>query len=369
MKREVISDRQGITLIILFIFGSTVIIGTGGSAKQNAWIAVLLSAFFALPIVYLYSRILARFPEKDLFDILEITFGRAVGKLFSLVFVWFAFHLGALVLRNFGDFISSVALPETPKIVPMIIYGFICIYGVRAGIETLSRCGEFFVIVVILLVIFSTLMTMPILEPDNLRPVLEEGIMPVLSAAFSAITFPFAESVVFLMVFSALKSSKSSLKVYALGIIIPGVLITMISARNMMILGPIMMESAYFPSYTALSRINIGNFLQRLEIAVTIAFLLTGFIKISICLLGACKGASKILGFKDYRPLVVPIGLLMVNLGYLVYDNMMEMFEWAFEVWPYYAVPFQFILPALILLVIEIKHAMKKRSEPKEDAI
>ena len=119
----------------------------------------------------------------------------------------------------------------------------------------------------------------------------------------------------------------------------------------------------YFPSYVAISRVNIGNFLQRLEISVTIVFILSGFIKISICLLAATKGVSKLFGCKDYRFLVTPVGLLMVNLAYLVYDSIMEMFEWAQEIWPYYAFPFQVVLPLIILIAVEVKARLQKRDE------
>ncbi|HYE11095.1 MAG TPA: GerAB/ArcD/ProY family transporter, partial [Patescibacteria group bacterium] len=121
--------------------------------------------------------------------------------------------------------------------------------------------------------------------------------------------------------------------------------------------------SVYFPSYTAISRVNIGNFLQRLEVAVAIVFILSGFIKISICLLAATKGITKLFGFKDYRALVTPVGLLMVNLAYLVYGSIMEMFEWADDIWPYYAFPFQVLLPLIILIAVEIKSRMQKKNE------
>ena len=43
MKNEVISERQGAVLIILFIIGSTSLLGTGNHAKQDAWIAIIIA--------------------------------------------------------------------------------------------------------------------------------------------------------------------------------------------------------------------------------------------------------------------------------------------------------------------------------------
>ncbi len=105
-----------------------------------------------------------------------------------------------------------------------------------------------------------------------------------------------------------------------------------------------------------MSRANVGNFIQRIEIIISTAFLIGGFIKISICLLGACNGTTKLFGLNNYRFVVTPIALLMLNLSYLIYDSIFEMIEWSFTTWPYYAFLFQVILPIIIWVVAEIKH-------------
>jgi spore germination protein KB len=79
---------------------------------------------------------------------------------------------------------------------------------------------------------------------------------------------------------------------------------------------------------------------------------------------------ARVLGFDDYRILVTPIGLLMVNLAYIIYKDIMEMFDWAFKVWPYYAFPFQVILPIMIWVFIELKQRSKNKSKetPVDDS-
>lgn len=366
MSKENISDTQGIKIVILFIFGSTLVMGTGGEAGRAMWVAITLAVVFSIPAYLVYSRILSLFPGKDLFEILELNFGKVFGKLLSLLFVWFAFHLGALVIRNFGEFISTVGLPETPRIVPMIIFALVCIWGVKAGIEVLARCSDYFIVFVIGLLIIYSVLAIPNMDPDNIQPILEKGFGIVLKGVFTSFAYPFGESVVFLLVFSALKDNKSSYRSYIPALLISGMILTYTALRNIMIMGPLTLETVYFPAYAAISRINVGNFLQRLEIGVTIVFLLSGFIKVSVCLLGATKGLTRILGFDDFRILVLPVGLLMTNLAHIIYKDIDEMFEWAFKVWPYYAFPFQVILPLFIWIFIEIKMKMKRSNQQFE---
>ncbi|MDF2891010.1 MAG: hypothetical protein K0R80_1377, partial [Clostridia bacterium] len=139
--------------------------------------------------------------------------------------------------------------------------------------------------------------------------------------------------------------------------------------RNIMVLGPLTIKAVYFPAYSVISRVNIGNFLQRMEIAVTIVFILSGFIKITVCILAATKGVARVLGFDDYRILVTPMGLLMVNLARIIYKDIMEMFDWAFKVWPFYAFPFQVIFPILIWIFIELKQKAKNKPKQTETAV
>ena len=113
MKNEVISERQGIILIIFFIIGTSFLNGSGGQAKQDAWIAVIAAFSLSIILVLMYSRILSLFPGKDLFDILEIVMGKFIGKIISLLMIWFAFHDGSLILRSLSDFTNTVVFADT----------------------------------------------------------------------------------------------------------------------------------------------------------------------------------------------------------------------------------------------------------------
>lgn len=369
MNKEKISEAQGMKLLTLFLFGSTLIIGTGAMEGRDTWISILLGMVLIVPVYLIYCRILFLFPGKDLVEILEMNFGRIIGKLISLTFIWFAFYLGAMVMRDFGEFVITEALPETPMIISLIAFGLICIWGAKAGIETLAKCGEYFYVFVFALLIIYSLLAIPVMDGSNIFPILGQGVSSVLDGAFEASTYPFGEAVVFLLIFSALPSKSSCYKNYFWALLIAGVTISYIALRNITILGPSTLKAVYFPAYIAIGRINIGNFLQRTEVGVSIVFMLSGFIKIGICLLGTAKGLGRVFNFDDYRILVMPIGLMMVTLSYTIFKDVMEMYDWTFHIWPYYSIPFQFIIPLLIWIFIEMKKKMKNGSKEQEETL
>lgn len=360
MQIEQITDKEAIVLLIVFVIGSTLIIGIGGEAKNDAWISGIVGIIMAFPMLLIYSRILSLFHGKDLFDILNIVLGKVVGQIVAIIYIWYAFHLGALVLRNFGEFVNTVAMPETPMLVTLVCLGLICITAVKLGIEVMGRTTTFFLPILISILAVVQLLSIPEFHLNYIKPILGDGITPVLKGGFSAFSFPFAETVLFIGVFDSLKTKRSPFKVYSFGVLIPFTIIIATTLRNIAVLGN-MLGSFYFPSYAAVSMISIGDFLQRMEVTVSIVFIYGAFIKSSICLLVACRGIAKMFNLKDYRSIVIQTGLLMIYFSYIVYDNIMEMKYWAFKVYAYYAFPMQVILPIIIWIFAEIK--TKKMNE------
>lgn len=359
MDKERINDKEGICLVIAFIMGSSLILGTGGSAKNDAWIADITGFIMAVPIWAVYVRLLSLYPGQNLFDISIQLCGKIGGRILSFFFVLYAFHLGALVFRNFGEFINIIAMQEMPLIFPLLCLGAVCIYAARLGIEVLGRTCAFFITLVFLILLVVQLLAIPEIHLEHLKPVLGNGFAPILQGTFGVFAFPYAETVVFLGVFSALQTKKSPAKVFKWATVISGFIILVITIRNTTILSS-MAGSYYFPSYAAVSMIKIGTFLQRIEITVSFVFFFGVFFKGTLCLLAASKGIAHIFNLKDYRSIVIQVGLLMVYFAYIVYDNSIEMNYWAFKVYPYYAFPMQVVIPVFIWILAERQNAKTK---------
>ena len=360
MQKEQITDKEAICLLIVFVMGTSLIIGVGEDAKNDAWIAGIVGIIMAIPMLLIFSRILSLFQGKDLFDILNSTLGKVMGKIVAIIYIWYAFHLGAMVLRNFGEFINTVSLTETPMFVPLLCMGLLCIIASKLGIEVLGRTTTYFVPIIFFILVVVQMLAIPQLHLNHLKPILGNGLAPVLQGGFVTFSFPLAETVLFIGVFCSLKK-KSPFRVYYWGILISAIIIIITTIRNIGVLGN-MRGSFYYPSYAAVSRISVGDFVQRIEVTVSIVFIFSAFIKSSICLLVACKGIGKMFNLKDYRSIVIQTGLLMVYFSYIVYDNSMEMIYWAIKVYPYYAFPMQVILPIIIWIIAEIKRKRNRLS-------
>lgn len=364
MQREVISDKQGISLIILFIIGESSILASGLTAQQDLWVAIIVSMLLGLIMGLVYGRIFNFFPNESLFDIIEICFGKFIGKIIILLYTWYAFDLAALVLRDFGQFVNIVSFPETPLIVPTIIMMILCSWIVKDGIETMGRWSKLLVIVPYILTAISVLLLIPNMNLDNLRPFLSSGVRPIIEGTYEVFIYPFGETVIFIAAFCALQTKKSIYRIYTLGILIGGTFILLTSTVLIAVLGITRASNVYFSAYTTIARIDSINILQRIEVISAITFSLGIFIKVSIYLLASCKGIAKVLGFNDYRFMVIPFSLLVINLVYFQFDSIMSFNEWIFDVWIYFAFPFMVIFPIITLAIAEIKKKKQSQNNP-----
>lgn len=354
MRKEYITQKEAISIMMIFLFGSSFILGIGAQSKNDAWISGIVGLIMAIPFIFIYARVSSLFPEKDLFEMLDMIFGKIIGRIFSILYIWYSFHLGALVVRNFGEFIITVAMPETPLFVSMLCLTIVNITVVRSGIEVMGRTSAYLLPVLLFIIIAVQIMGFPLFNFSNIKPLFGNGWSLILLGSTTAFAFPFAESVIFISILSSLKPKSSHYKVFFIGTLVSGILIILITLRNILTLGGLQ-ANIYFPAHVAVSRINIGEFLQRIEITVALVFVVGAFIKTSVCLLVACKGIAYLFHLNDYRSTVIQVALLMLYLSVILYGSIMEMGNWAFQTYFYYAFPFQVIFPIIILITAEIK--------------
>jgi len=106
-----------------------------------------------------------------------------------------------------------------------------------------------------------------------------------------------------------------------------------------------------YSTYSLARCISIASIVERIEAISISMWILSGFIKIAVCLYAFVTGSAQILNLKDYRLLTLPSGVIMTALSVLVYENIMEQISFATKVWPVYSLPFEVGIPLLLLTV------------------
>jgi len=359
MKQDSITLRQGQSLLVLFVFGSSVVVGVSSGAGNDAWVSLVLSVLISIPMLCVYARIMRLYPEMDLFEIMEQLFGKVISKMLTLLMTWYAIHLCALVLRNFTEFIEITAMPETPQLPIMIMMLLVTAYLARSGLRTLGKWSVPMLFFVLFVVVFTVLASLRNMEFSNIQPMFAHSVGIIAKNAVQIYSFPFAETVLFLFFAKGVKKQDSPYRLYLLAFLFAALILLIVMLRNLFILGPKLMAVEYFPSLAAARIIRIGDFLTRIEGSISLNFIIAGIAKITVCLLAASRGMAYVTGVQNHKILILPVGLFTVALGSIVYQSTMEMFGFLDYYWVY-AAPFQFLIPTVVWIAAEIKSRRSK---------
>jgi len=362
MEKARISSIQLFLLLSGFLFGSTVILYPARGAKNDAWLAMLLGGAGGTLLIGIYVAIVSLNHSKTLVDILKENMGKFCGNIFAILYIWYFIHLASLVFRDFGEFICTVTFPETPMVVVIGLFAVILLYGINSGIEVIGRLSEILVPVIPLVVLIISLSLIDTHDFTAFFPILENGLTPVLQAAFAFIAFPFGETVAFLMIFPHLNIKEKLKKIVLVAAAVSTLIAILIFFRDIFVLGSgLMARATFIPHLTSMLIPGLN-----VEPLLDINLMIGGGIKIFVCMYAAATALSQIAGIDDYRKLTGAISTFCVVLAIWEYENVLEMFSWAEKVWPYYSIPFQIIVPLLLLLLSLIRKKQALKSKEKK---
>lgn len=362
MKNETLTLRQFICLLFMFFFGSTAIMGMGPNVEQDSWITITLSVMFALPFILMFGRLRSLYPELTFFEILDQLFGPLFGGLFTLLMAWYCFHLCALVLRNFSEFIEVSVMPETPQLPLMLLMLAVTVHLAKSGVETMGKWAVLTMPIILVVVVLTIMLSLNRMDFTRILPVMSHDFGKIAASAYPFLSFPFLESIVFVCAFQGHSREGGPYRGYLITLAFAGVVLLCVELRNTFVLGTPILDSAHFPSYLSAKVIHIGRLVSRLEGSISMNFILGGVAKISVCLLAASKGLAHLFRLENPKTLLPPLGLLAVALASTLFYSTTEMFYFV-KLYPYYAMPFQIIIPILTWVFAEVRARRKKQDE------
>jgi spore germination protein KB len=357
LEKGKISVRQFTLLVALYTVGTAILIIPSilaAKSKQDVWIAGLLALAVGLFVVFFYWKISERFQFINLVEIFEKCFGKWIGKTIALCFlVCNTFILATFVLRDIGDFMLTVMMVETPIEAIHIIFLMVVLYGVKLGLETFTRTTELFLpwIVILFVVLFITLL--PQVEFNNILPVLENGIRPVLRSSISLLVFPFLELIIFLMIIPYVNKPKQTKKAFLLGTAIGGGILILISTLSILVIGVNETARSIYPTYDLSKTINIREFFQRVEAFMALIWFITVFVKLVVLTYALCLGIASVFNVQDPKLLTLPIGLMLYVVSLVIFPSITYLIEFT-PMYDLYVLLWA-LLPVMVWLVSMIR--------------
>lgn len=315
MDTPKISTGQLFALIILFVFGTSIAVNYGLEAKKDAWLAILLGTLSGCLLFILYSYLYRQYPTLTLTSYAQRIMGRHIGWLLGLVLVLYFIYDAARDVRDAGELLVTSVFDATPIFVLNAVMLLAIAYVLYKGIEVLARLSEIFIVVIVGFGIVGSILVFAsnIIDLNNLLPVLEYGWKPILTTTYpSTFIFPFGEMICFGMLFPHLNNPKLQMKTGLIAIIISGVVLSYTIAIDIAVLGADISSRSIFALLTMVSKVNIADFLQRLDPVALFTMLIVDFFKIALLYYAAVIGTAELFHVKPHRRLVMPVGAVII---------------------------------------------------------
>jgi spore germination protein KB len=257
-------------------------------------------------------------------------------------------------------------MPATPLLAINILMVLAICYVLYLGIEVVGRTAEVLIVILLLLGAAGNFLVFVSGNIDfhKLQPFLENGWKPILTTAFPLVTyFPFAEMFVFTMILPYLNRPKLSKKVWLSAFISSGLILSYTAALNIAVLSAEEVGRSTFPLLSTIGKVNLMEFLQRLDAIVVFTFLITMFFKIAIFFYAAVIGMVDLFKLKNHQQIILPAGVILTFLSMMIASNFAEHIEEGQTITSYYIhIPLHIIIPLFMMVVAMIRNRFKKKA-------
>ena len=309
-----------------FIFYTTFSLYTGISSylliKQSG-----IHSFFSILITYLLGFIaimlfffIFRYRSNE--NILEkniFLFGKILGTILNLMISILLLFMGMTLFYHISDFVISQFLDQTPISLFMIVFGILIIYCVKRGIVTVARVGVIFLFIILLSNIVFVMGLIPHMHPSSLMPFIDSNKFKTILINSGEV---FAINIVPIFILLIIKKNKISTsyhlkrRILLLYTISFGILIL----ENIFTIGTLGIYLArieQFPEYMVLQKINLFQFLDRIEKVICIQWVLSSFILLVLIIYHICKLFPK----TSFRKSSFGVVSIMLLMSLLIFRN------------------------------------------------
>ncbi|MHA6483197.1 GerAB/ArcD/ProY family transporter [Paenibacillus sp. strain BS8-2] len=348
--RQGITSKQAIRWMSLYYIGSAILVLPSTLttvAGQDAWLSVIVGCCVQFLIIPVYYFIAEQKKGQTLVSFLMGKWNKWIVRSTTVFFIFgFPFLICILTLRNVGDFMSSVVFIETPILAINILVVAVVVYAVIRGFPSIALAAEllFPIVLVLLLILFVSQLTD--VNIDHLKPVMEHSPLTIVRASIPFAAFPNMEAVLVLFVSHHFlhNSGKKLLSIWLSSIFISTAAFFLTTLLSIALMGEGMTSILIYPSYMAAKLVNIGDFYERIEPFIAIAWIISIFFRMALLFYISVHTLSEVFQLKNPRSLVVPLSVIALVFADIVIDNTPFLLRF-FSVWPLYASMFALLFP------------------------
>ncbi|MFE5322464.1 endospore germination permease [Paenibacillus sp. NPDC056579] len=287
----------------------TLPVTAGEYAKNDLWMTPLVASICGLISVLTAIRLHELYPKQTPIQYSTRIAGKIPGKILGIAYFLLITSISGTVTRQYADFVTGNFLFKTPILLVIFSILLLAAFAVRGGVEMIARSATIFTPFFILPTFFL-LFLIPDLDVRNLFPVLHHGWVPVLKGAAMPQAW-FSEYFLISFFLPYLTDPQKGRKWGVLSLSAAIMSLTYVNIITLFLLG-VDSSNKMYPILVAFRYISLGNFFENLESLLLAMWVLGNFVKIGGFYYTAALSLAQCLSLSDYRPVVFPVGLLIM---------------------------------------------------------
>ncbi|MDA8233331.1 MAG: endospore germination permease [Clostridia bacterium] len=335
---------------VLFVPAVTTLKG-----KQDAWLSIaVVATIFGLLTAIVISSLAKRFPRETIMDFSISLWGRVLGKIVGLLYMFYFIHSTGIIVRQFGEFLVTAFMPETPLEVFNLVLVILAASAVRNGIEVIVRMNQFVIPLILIIFLGLIVLGIPDWQPEELLPMLEKGWGRVMEASLTPV-FWRSQIALTLMLIPFLNNHQETRISLIKAVLVIGFILTVETMAAIMIFGNELIVNYVFPTFYLARYISIFEFVERLESLIIVVWVAGVTVKVALWYYCAVLAAAQWFQLKNHKPVVLPIGVLVLYFSVFLFANTREIVEHLSTQAPFLGLFFTFVVPALLWLTAIIR--------------
>ena len=311
----------------------------------------------------MYTIIIQKNEEKDIFDVFDSSFGSWIGKIFSFIFVTFCIFIAIVTTKSIIIFIKDINFKSTPYFYILIFFIGLYIFCLYKGIEVNARLSCVLYVLFILMVLTSFILVIERIEPFHMKPFIAAPTKDIIKGGFYNYAIIFGDSVIILGLVISSKNKKNKKTSVFKSLLIANGISSITNALaiifSILVLGFPLYNHLYYPVPYAISTVSIAMFISRIEVIVSIIFLNAAIIKSIIAMYVATKGMQKVFSTKDNRTFIIPVSIIVFIGSLILFDEINEIIKFD-NYYGWVKVIIQAGIPILLAIFVLFK---KKKKE------
>ncbi|MED4226952.1 endospore germination permease [Neobacillus cucumis] len=365
-----ISPKQLFWIIAILDIGMTLLLTQTpaiAAAKQDAWICFAIAGAVSVGLTFIAGKLSLLYPNQTFIEYCQTILGKWLGRIIVIPYFIQLIPTMGIILRESSDFIQMTLFRNTPLLVLILLMIYLMVYiTYKGGIEGIARCSEFIGPVIFLVIIFTMLLSLSNIQWKQIFPIYaDSGWRKIVEGSFAPVGFLGEANIIMMLLFFT-KDPKKGVKITIGGIAMVSFIIMLNTLEVIMVFGSGLASRLWYPYFEMVRYISALEFLQNVEIFLTVIWMLSVFIKLSTFLFVTSHGIGQLFHLKDWRKVIWFIAIALIPLSTSLYPNIdVSSVGYPKRFFIPYVVPINMIvIPMLLLVVGTIRKNRKEKRGP-----